>query len=249
MISKLKEILTVYRTHKVKEKKEALLNENFSNEFDLFNALALPWQKASKQFLYPCLFDNTELTVIEPIYFYQDSWAFERIYLVKPTTHIDIGSQHNFVAHLSKVVDLTMVDIRPLSLAMDSIKFIKGSILELPFGNETVASLSSMCVIEHIGLGRYGDPIDPNGSEKSFKEIDRVIKVGGNFYFSVPVEQVNKVYFNAHRAFNEEYLLKDLLGNYEVIDKKYIYGNNFTDELIPEWGVGCYHLKKVNSTN
>ena len=74
-------------------------------------------------------------------------------------------------------------------------------------------------------------PVRNLHAEKAFKEIDRVLKSGADFYMSVPIEERNKVYFNAHRAFNEDYLLKELLGNYEVLDRKYIYGNDFTTDF------------------
>lgn len=86
----------------------------FYNDFKRYNKLAKN-NKALKQELYPCLYDATMFTEIESTYFYQDSWAFERIVNNKTKEHVDIGSNHVFVAHLSKIVDLTMVDIRPLS--------------------------------------------------------------------------------------------------------------------------------------
>lgn len=245
MISGIRDIIKFYKEYKRRKNEDATLLANFSVEFEKYNSLANEAQKAKKEFLYPCLYDKTEQTKIEPIYFYQDAWAFERIFLSKPTNHVDIGSHHKFVALLSKIVKLTMVDIRPLSLQLDTINFLEGSILNLPFSDNSINSLSSLCVIEHIGLGRYGDPLDPSGSEKAFKEVTRVLNIGGDFYISVPIEEVNKVYFNAHRAFNEEYLLKQLLGNYEVVDKKYIYGNEFLSKKNKSWGIGCYHLKKI----
>ena len=106
--------------------------------------------------LYPCLGDDTAETYIEPTYFYQDCWAFEKIVQQHPSDHIDIGSHHKYVALLSKVLPVTMVDIRPLSLPLESLNFKEGSILSLPFDDNSVESLSSLCVVEHIGLGRYG---------------------------------------------------------------------------------------------
>lgn len=82
----------------------------------------------SLDFLYPCLNDDTETTYIEPVYFYQDSWAFEHIVKDKPSFHVDVGSHHKFVALLSRVVPVTMVDIRPLSLSLESLDFKKGRI-------------------------------------------------------------------------------------------------------------------------
>jgi SAM-dependent methyltransferase len=236
--------------NKVKHRVESIyesfkLRNKFNKDFKLYNKLAEN-SKAQKKDLYPCLYDASSYTVIESTYFYQDAWAFERIYKNKPVNHIDVGSHHKFVSLLSKITTLTMIDIRPLSLGLNSINFLKGDILNLPFKNNSIDSLSSLCVIEHIGLGRYGDKIDPEGSEKAFLEINRVLKRGANFYFSVPIENENKVYFNAHRAFKEDYILNQLLQNFEILDKKYIYGNDFQNNLDNSmFGIGCYHLIKT----
>lgn len=244
MLEFLKNIYRVVKADHISKLRDKERYKKFMFDFEAYNALAAGEQKAKSANIYPCLDDNTGNTVIEPIYFYQDAWAFERIVLSKPAEHIDIGSHHKFVAHLSKIVNLTMVDIRPLSLPMDSIKFVRGSVLELPFADNSVSSLSSICVIEHIGLGRYGDPIDPDGSIKAFTEICRVLKHGANLYISVPIEEISKTYFNAHRAFEERYLLGTLLNEFEIVDRKYIYGDNFVDTKDKGFGTGLYHLRK-----
>jgi SAM-dependent methyltransferase len=197
--------------------------------------------------LYPCIYDKTSITPMEPVYFYQDTWAFERILKQKPSLHIDIGSHHTFVAFLSKVIPLTMVDIRPLDLPLDTLKFQEGSILDLPFKSESVESISSLCVVEHIGLGRYGDPLDPDGSEKAISELKRVLKSAGNLYISLPLDNENKTYFNAHRAFSEDYLL-NLFCPLEIIDKRYIYGSQFLDQSGKGFGIGLYHLRKPEAS-
>ncbi|MFM7642213.1 MAG: DUF268 domain-containing protein, partial [Cyanobium sp.] len=193
--------------------------------------------------IYPCLDDWTTSTAIEPIYFYQDCWAFEKIATAKPSNHIDIGSHHKYVALLSKVIPITMVDIRPLSLPLDTLRFVEGTILELPFEDSSVLSLSSLCVIEHIGLGRYGDPLDPEGSSKACKELKRVMAPGGSLYLSIPVEAKPATYFNAHRSFSEADFLA-YFHEFEMKDSAYIYGSEFVSELRDEFGVGCYHLIK-----
>jgi hypothetical protein len=53
---------------------------------------------------------------------------------------------------------------------LENLFFKEGSILALPFESGSIKSLSSLCVVEHIGLGRYGDEIDPFGSESAIKE-------------------------------------------------------------------------------
>jgi hypothetical protein len=56
---------------------------------------------------------------------------------------------------------------------------LNGSIVDLPFTDRAVQSLSCLHVIEHIGLGRYGDPIDPQGPERTGREIARVLTAEG----------------------------------------------------------------------
>ena len=193
--------------------------------------------------LYPCVHDKTATTVIEPTYFYQDIWAFEHIVANRPQYHVNVGSHHKYVALLSRILPVTMVDIRPLSLPLQGLNFRKGSILQLPYEDGSVPSVSSLCVVEHIGLGRYGDPIDPDGTGKALSELKRIVAPGGNLYLSIPLDDENRTYFNAHRAFSEEYLLS-LFHPLEVVEKRYIFGNEYGTERKPGFGTGCYWLRK-----
>ena len=147
--------------------------------------------------LYPCLDDRTALTPIDPVYFFQDTWAARKIFELKPERHYDVGSSVKTIGILSQFVPVTMIDIRPLPLNLSGMDFNMGSILDLPFEDCSIESISSLCVVEHIGLGRYGDPIDSFGSEKAIIELKRVVSVGGVILFSVPVDSMNTIYFNA----------------------------------------------------
>lgn len=205
--------------------------------------MAAPDKKPLLRYLYPCVYDKTATTVIEPTYFYQDIWAFEHIVANCPQYHVDVGSHHKYVALLSRILPVTMVDIRPLSLLLEGLNFRMGSILEMPFEDGSVPSVSSLCVVEHIGLGRYGDPLDPEGTEKALSELKRIVAPRGNLYLSIPLEDENRTYFNAHRAFSEDYLL-DLFHPFEVVEKRYIFGNEYGAERRPGFGTGCYWLRK-----
>lgn len=197
--------------------------------------------------LYPCLFDNLDHTPLEPTYFFQDTWVAKKIFNLKPLHHYDIGSSANTIGILSQFVPITMVDIRPIELELENLSFKKGSILDLPFDDNSINSLSSLCVVEHIGLGRYGDPIDAFGSEKAAKELQRVLAPGGNLYLSVPVDSECKVYFNAHRAFTREYVL-ELFSQLVLIEEKYHYGRELYDQYDPDkgFGTGFFHFRKLS---
>jgi SAM-dependent methyltransferase len=193
--------------------------------------------------LFPCLGDDLATTPIEPIYYYQDTWAFGRVVARRPASHVDVGSHHKYVALLSRVLPVTMVDIRPPDVPLEGLDFRAGSIVDLPFESGSLQSLSSLCVVEHIGLGRYGDPLDPSGSEKALEELKRVIAPGGHLLISVPIDDVNRVHFNAHRAFKEDYVLS-LMQPFTLVEARYIYGREFTATRRSGGGVGCYEFRK-----
>jgi SAM-dependent methyltransferase len=151
--------------------------------------------------LHPCLRDRTATTPVDPQYFHQAVWAMRQIHAAAPAQHVDVGSHVLFVGMLSAVVPVTFVDIRPLDVAVEGLTMRAGSIVALPFASGTVGSLSCLHVIEHIGLGRYGDPIDPAGSAAAAAELTRVLAPGGRLYLSTPIGR-RRVQFNSQRVFD-----------------------------------------------
>ncbi len=195
--------------------------------------------------LYPRIFDKTDVTDIDPIYFLQGTWCANKIFNNKPTRHYDVGSQALMVGIISQFVPTTMIDIRPISINLPGLNFIEGNITKLPFGDSSINSLSSICVIEHIGLGRYGDPLDQFGSEKAAAELVRILANNGNLFISVPIDSENKVYFNAHRAFTRDYVIK-LFSALKLKEERYIYGNMLVEtyDSTKCFGTGLYHFTK-----
>ena len=54
--------------------------------------------------------------------------------------------------------------------------------------------------IEHSGLGRYGDPLDPNGDIKAMEDIYRNLKKDGFLIWGGPVGH-DAVVWNCHRIY------------------------------------------------
>ena len=65
----------------------------------------------------------------------------------------------------------------------------------------SVTSLSSLHAIEHIGLGRYNDPVAPDAWRVALHECQRVLAPGGRFYFGTPVGR-ERLNFNSGRVFD-----------------------------------------------
>ena len=155
---------------------------------------------------YPCLGDWTARTPFDPHYFYQGAWLARRVASRPPFQHVDIGSSALTLSVLSATTNVLHLDYRPLDAELPGLRCERGDILALPLADASVASLSCLHVIEHIGLGRYGDPVDPDGARAAAAELARVLAPGGRLWVSAPVGR-ERICFNAHRVFFAETLL------------------------------------------
>lgn len=155
-------------------------------------------KRASLLDSFPVLGDRVAKTPFDPHYFYQGSWIARELAASKPPLHVDIASSVLTMSVLSAHVPTIFVDYRPLVVRQKNLISVAGDINRLPFSDRSVASLSCLHVIEHIGLGRYGDPIDVDGARKAALELARVVREGGMFYLSTPIGR-ERVCFNAHR--------------------------------------------------
>jgi len=153
--------------------------------------------------------DRVSHTPFDPHYFYQAAWMARNLAKENPSLHVDVGSDIRVLGVLSAYVPLLFVDYRPLLVHQKELTPIAGDITRLPFADGSVSSLSSLHVIEHIGLGRYGDPIDPSGCFAGLHELERVLARGGKLYLSTPVGR-ERVCFNAHRVFATRTILNAL---------------------------------------
>lgn len=146
-------------------------------------------------------------------YFYQDLWAARKIFAARPATHLDVGSRlDGFVAHLLTFMPVTVIDIRPLQSTVEGLTFIQADATELTgVQDDSVASLSSLHAVEHFGLGRYGDPIEPDACFRAMRALTRVLQPGGRLYFSAPIG-IERVEFNAHRVFAPETIMQVMQG-------------------------------------
>jgi len=142
-------------------------------------------------------------------YFHQDLLVASLIHQNKPQKHIDVGSRiDGFVAHVAAFRKIQVLDIRPLSpLGHANIEFIQADLMKADNRLPTADSVSCLHAIEHFGLGRYGDPIDPLGHQKGFSNLVSMLEEGGALYISFPIGRQNEVHFNAHRIFHPRDIL------------------------------------------
>lgn len=175
--------------------------------------------------LYPQIKDRTVSTGFDRHYVYHTAWAARVVKEINPEFHIDISSSLYFCGILSAFVPVHFYDYRPANLGLSNLQSKKANLYNLPFQDKSVRSISCMHTIEHIGLGRYGDPIDALGDLKAIKELKRSVASGGNLIIVVPLGESPTVEFNAHRIYTYEQIMS------------YVADNEFTLKefsLIPE---------------
>lgn len=206
-----------------------------------------------KEYFYPIVYDKYEMNSGMSEYFWQDLWAAKHIISQGVKEHFDIGSRvDGFIAHLLAAnIKVNMIDIRPfpgtaenLSTVVDDATMLKN------FQDNSIHSLSALCSLEHFGLGRYGDSIDPEACFKCFNQIQKKLVMGGKLYLSVPIGQ-DRVEFNAHRVFYAETIVKSFSGlklcEYSAIVNKQIEYHvdiHKYDKLDKERIVGLFMFEK-----
>jgi SAM-dependent methyltransferase len=203
----------------------------------------------------PMMDDATPKTGFDEHYVYHTGWAARILRETKPDAHVDVGSSLMFVSIASAIVPIDHYDYRPPDLRLDNVKVGAADLRSLPFADQSIGSLSCMHVVEHVGLGRYGDPIEPSGDVRAMAELARVVASGGQLLFVTPVGQP-RVEFNAHRVYAFE-AIRSQFSAFDLIEFALVPDNGPAHqgtELIrhadpalvasQQYACGCFHFRK-----
>ena len=182
--------------------------------------------------LHPCLHERTSTTGFDPHYTYLSYWATSQLeQLDEEQAHVDVGSHLSWVMAVAARRKVVFIDIRPFDSHVPSVEVRAGSILALPFEDQSIRSLSCLHVAEHIGLGRYGDQLDPAGTRRAVAELARTLASGGNLLFALPVGR-ERICFNAHRVHRPSTIVRYFaeaglaLRQFSAVDDQRIYHAN-----------------------
>jgi len=161
----------------------------------------------------PCLHDRYEEGgQTHGEYFWQDLIVARAINEAKPVKHVDIGSRvDGFVAHIASFRDIEVFDVRSTSVVIPGVVFRQADLMELeslPITSSSAYcdSLSCLHTIEHFGLGRYGDPINPEGYKIGIKNMAQLLKNDGTLYLSTPIGK-ERVEFDANWIFDPKSII------------------------------------------
>lgn len=207
-------------------------------------------EKKDRKFFYS---DATGSTTFEPHYLYHPAWAARILAQTRPEIHVDISSSLHFCTLVSAFIPVKFYDFRPAEINLSNLTSGHADLTSLPFPDNSIASLSCMHTVEHIGLGRYGDPVDPDGDLKAIAELKRVMAPGGDLLFVVPVGKDARIIFNAHRIYTNTQI-RTYFNDFELADFSLITDNPKLDVFIEHadpalskqctYGCGCFLFRK-----
>lgn len=207
----------------------------------------------SKSDFYPCLNDRTAITRLDRHYIYHPAWAARIIAHTSPAVHVDISSTLHFSTMLSAFVKTEFYDYRPAEVELDNFLSERANLTQLFFETNSVHSLSCMHTVEHVGLGRYGDPVDYDGDLKAMAELARVLAPGGCLLFVTPVGIENRIFFNAHRVYTASTIADHLTSlGLKLVEFSYIPENSGgmvkaqpqSFVTADKYGCGCFWFTK-----
>jgi hypothetical protein len=191
---------------------------------------------------FPCLDDDAGHGY-DQHYIYHVAWAIRKIKEINPKHHIDIGSSLHLSTCAAALVPTTFLDFRKPDIDVPNLSVGQFDLTDWTFMQSD--SVSCCHVVEHIGLGRYGDKLDNEGDLKAIANLRRMATK--HLLFVVPVGKP-VVAFNAHRVYSPVYI-NSLFPEYDC--EFYLIPNNGVNphiakivELDIPYGCGCFHFTK-----
>lgn len=131
------------------------------------------------------------------------AFAATNLARLQPTNVLDIGSYRHFLLGLMAHYQVTSLDVRERHPATPHETVVTGDAKSLRLVGESFDAVVSLCTLEHLGLGRYGDAYDLNADVAAFEEMKRVLRVGGSLIFSTTVTRGTPVMaFNTFRVYS-----------------------------------------------
>ncbi len=176
---------------------------------------------------FPVLTDRSSAPGSLGEYFWQDLFVAKQIIEQDPKRHIDVGSRiDGFIAHLACVRKVEIMDIRTLKSPIEQVTFTQWDITNPNEHYCGVADcVSCLHTLEHIGLGRYGDAIDPDGWKKGLASLASLLSPDGCLWLSVPCG-IQRVEFNAHRIFSPGTIVETATVHGLILKRLYFLDGN-----------------------
>jgi SAM-dependent methyltransferase len=140
---------------------------------------------------------------------FECAFAAKHLMRLNPEKLLDVGSYRHFVIGLLAGRAVTTVDVRPRNKILENETILVCDSKKLDLPDDCVDVVVSLCAVEHFGLGRYGDEIDPDGDLKAVAEMMRVVRPGGHVILTTTITGgAPFVAFNVHRVYDRAMIMQ-----------------------------------------
>ncbi len=166
-----------------------------------------------------------------------DIWLYEALekHPISGKELLIIGSEEPYYEGIAinAGANVTMVEYQKVTSAHPRLNTMTAD--EFNENNRLFDGAISISSVEHSGLGRYGDPLDPDGDLKAMKALAGRLRKDGLCYLAVPIG-IDQILWNAHRVYGRA-RLPLLIRGFEIVDSFGLVDSDFdVDE----------HKKRVN---
>jgi hypothetical protein len=159
-----------------------------------------------------------------------DGWLYEALekYPISGKDVCIMGSTHPWyeamiISHGSK--SCTVIEYSPRQSFHKDVVYLQPE----DVGDRKFDACFSISSYEHDGLGRYGDPLNPDGDLGAMKNTKDLIHADSLMYLAVPIG-IDKVVFNLHRVYGKHRIGK-LLENWEIVEQFGFFEDSFENNV------------------
>lgn len=159
---------------------------------------------------------------------FECAFAAYHIGRICPDHILDVGSYRHFVLGLLARFRVTTIDVRSHRSLSDREVVMACDAGALPFPDNSFEAVLSLCALEHVGLGRYGDAIDLDADRRAFQHMLRVLRPGAHLVFTTTINRSEpSLAFNAHRIYDAK-TIRGYCSGLGVVEEKF-YSHKLQD--------------------
>jgi len=172
---------------------------------------------------------------------------------------LDVGSVGSFlpINLASQGYEVWCIDVRQYEGKglVQNLKFLVGDVRKTRFENDFFDCVIAVSTLEHIGLGRYGEWLEPDGDITAVSEISRIMSINGMLLVTLPFGKGEV--FPSHRVYNQQRLRAILKGlkvereDYYTRNKSGFWSPCAKEDLSEtrspkvEMGLACIKARKI----
>jgi SAM-dependent methyltransferase len=163
----------------------------------------------------------------------ENPWVHSKI-KIEEGSIIDVGcySSKLPLELASLGLEVWGIDVRRYQLTHPNFSFVQGNICNSPFPSDFFDTVIAVSVIEHMGRGDYGDPVNEHGESDAMEEIHRILRNDGTLMMSVPFGKKAVGWWSVYDLAS----LKQLLSGFEIKELTFIKkeGENWRPASVDE---------------